>query len=126
MEYRLEVEEYKNQTMLHVYISGPMTEMERVKMGKDSIRTCRENNINKLIFDVREADLSYSLIDSHQAVLNLSELGITKTDYAVVIYSDNNKGQLEHAKNVAYNRGVFNINFFQDLEEGMAWLAGRG
>jgi len=126
MKYRLEIEEYESQKMLHVYMSGPMTEKERVNMGKDSTRICRENNITRLIFDVREAELSYSLVDSHQAVLNLSELGMTKSDYAAVIYSDNNKEQLEHAKNVAYNRGVFNINFFQNLEEGMAWLASRG
>jgi len=126
MEYRIEIEKYKNQKILHVYMSGPMTEKERVNMGKDSTRICRENSINKLIFDVREADLNYSLVDSHQAVLNLSELGITKTDYAAVIYSDNNKEQLEHARNVAYNRGVLNINFFQNLEEGIQWLASRG
>ena len=125
MEYRLEIEEYESRKILHVYMSGAMTDKERVNMGKESTRKCRENNINKLIFDIREADLSYALVDSHRAVLNLSELGMTKNDFAAVIYS-HNKEQLEHARNVAYNRGVFNINFFQNLEEGIAWLTSRG
>lgn len=62
MEYRLELEEYEGQKMLHVYMSGPMQEKECVNMCKDSTGTGRENNINMLFFDVREADLSHPLI----------------------------------------------------------------
>lgn len=41
-----------------------------------------------------------------------------RNDYAAVIYSDTNKEQLEHAKNIANNKGVFNIKFFKTLKKG--------
>ena len=125
MEHRIEIEEHANQKMAHVYISGTLSETEREHIGVETMRKCRENNINKVIFDVREADLGYSLIVSHQAVLRLSDLGVTKDDFGAVIYS-HNKEQLEHANTVAQNHGVFNARFFQNIDEGIEWLASKG
>jgi len=125
MEYRIEIEEHATQKMIHVYMSGTMSNTERVSMGRESTRKGRENNITKFIFDIREAELGYSLIGSHQAVLNLSELGISKDDYIAIIYF-HNKEQLDHAKTVVLNRGILNINFFQNIDEGIKWLASKG
>ena len=125
MENRIEIEVYATQKMIHVYILGTLAETERISIGKDIALKCKDNNINKVIFDIREAELGYSLIGSHLAVLSLSDLGMTKNDYAAVIYS-RNKEQMEHAKTVAQNHGVLNVNFFQNIDEGIEWLASKG
>ena len=125
MEYHAEIEKYANHKMIHVYISGTMSNEERINMGRESTRRGKENNITKYIFDIRAAKLRYSLIDSHQAVLNLPELGITKDDFVTVIYLQNQE-QLEHARTASLNRCIGNINFFKNLEEGVEWLASRG
>lgn len=125
MKRQFKIERYMDQEMIHVYMSGRMTEEERLDMGKASTQLGREKQITKFIFDLRSAILEYSLINSHRAVLNLPELGITPQDYIAVIYQ-NNQQQLEHAKTVAANRGIIHIGFFKDLDEGIAWLASRG
>ncbi|MCA9916694.1 MAG: hypothetical protein KC445_02030 [Anaerolineales bacterium] len=125
MKRQFKIERYMDQEMIHVYMSGRMTEEERLDMGKASTQLGREKQITKFIFDLRSAILEYSLINSHRAVLNLPELGITPQDYIAVIYQ-NNQQQLEHAKTVAANRGIIHIGFFKDVDEGIAWLASRG
>lgn len=125
MKYRIEMEEYATQKMIHVYISGTVSEAERISIGVETMHKCKENNINKVIFDIREAELGYSLIGSHLAVLSLSDLGVTKDDYGAVIYLHNQE-QLEHAKTVAQNHGILNVGFFQNIEEGIEWLASKG
>ena len=124
MEHRIEIEEHVSQRMAHVYILGTLSEAERVHIGTEIAHLCKENNINKVIFDVREAKLGYSLIRSHQAILTLSDLGMLKSDYGAVIYF-HNKEQFEHAKTVAVNRGIHNVGFFQNIDEGIEWLAGK-
>ena len=125
MEYHIEIEEHATQKMIHVYMSGIMSETERINMGRESIRKGKENNIFKYIFDIRAAKLGYPLIGSHKAVLNLPELGVTRDDFIVVIYFHNQE-QLEHAKIVVLNRGIHNINFFKNIEDGIEWLSSKG
>ena len=125
MENRIEIEEYATQKMIHAYVSGTLTEPERISLGKEIVVKFKDNNINKVIFDLREAELGYSLIGSHLAILSLSDLGMTKDDYGAVIYS-HDKEQMEHAENVAHNHNIFNVRFFQNINEGIEWLASKG
>jgi hypothetical protein len=85
----------------------------------------RANQLSKVIWDIREAKLDYALIYSHQAVLNLAALGVQPGDYVAVIYFYNQE-QHQHAKNVAFNRGILNIDYFLNLEDGIQWLIGKG
>ena len=124
MEYKIGIEEYATQKMIHVYLSGTLSESERLNIGVEIGRMCKENSINKAIFDIREAELGYSLMGSIQAVLGLSDLGMSENDYGAVIYS-HNKDQLEYINDFARKRGIINVGFFQDIERGIAWLVSR-
>lgn len=124
MEYRIEIETHADQKIIHTTIAGVMSEKERDRVGVETIRKLRDNNISKVIWDLREAELDYSLIQSHMVVLNLPALGVKKEDYVAVIYFHNQE-QHEHAQTVALNRSIFNLKYFQSFEDGLAWLIAR-
>lgn len=124
MKYRIEFEEYASQKMAHTYVSGLMTEEERNMAAIETVCQMRENTVHKVIWDIRETELDYSLIGSHEVVLNLAALGVTNDDSIAVIYSHNPE-QHKHAKNVAYNRGINNIQYFMVLQDGIDWLIAR-
>jgi len=46
-------------------------------------------------------------------VLNLAALGVRKKDYVAVIYF-HDREQHQHAQNVAFNRGMINLNYFRN------------
>ena len=124
MEYKIEIEEHAGQRMIHTRITGTLSDKDRNRIGLETVGFMRDNNISKVIWDIREAPLDYALIYSHLAVLNLAALGVRKGDYVAVIYF-HNKEHHQHAQNVAFNRGVINVNYFQNIEEGIQWLTDR-
>ena len=124
MEYRIEVEEHAGQKMVHTYIKGLLSEKDRNRIGAEAIQTMSDNNITKSIWDVREAELAYPLIKVHMAVVNVDVFQFKEGNYVAIIYH-HNKTEFEHAKNAAYNRNIFNIAYFESIEEGIAWLAGK-
>ncbi len=85
----------------------------------------KEDKISRAIWDIREAPLEYGLVDSHLVATNLPALGVTREDYIAVIYT-HDKEQHEHARIAAHNRGIFNIEYFTDADEGIRWLVGKG
>ena len=125
MEYRIEIEEHATQKIIHTSITGTLSEKDRNDIGIETVRRMRASNISKVIWDIREAELDYPLIYSHLVVLNLAALGMQTGDYVAVIYFHNQE-QHQHAKNVAFNRGVINLNYFQNIDDGIHWLTGKG
>ncbi len=125
MEYRIEIEEYAGRKVIHVYISGIMSKAERNRAALEAIRQAGENKITRGIWDTRDAKAGYSLIGTHELIVNLADLGIPVGTYIAVIYV-NDIDQVEHAKTVAHNRGITNIGYFQDFEEGVNWLVSKG
>ncbi len=125
MEYRIEIEEYAGQKVIHAYISGIMSKTERNRVAGETIRKAVENKVTRAIWDTREAKASYSLISTHELIVNISQLGIPDGTFIAVIYT-NDKDQVEHARTVAHNRGITNIGYFLDLDEGVNWLISRG
>ena len=125
MEYKIEIEEYATQKMIHTTITGLMSVAERNRVGIETVQKMRDNDVSKVIWDIREATLDYSLIDSHLVVLNVAALGIKNKDCVAVIYF-HNKEQHEHAKTVANNRVVSNLDYFQNIDDGINWLISKG
>lgn len=125
MEYKIEIEEHATQKMIHTSIVGTLSEKARNRIGIETVHIMRANQLSKVIWDIREAKLDYALIYSHQAVLNLAALGVQPGDYVAVIYFYNQE-QHQHAKNVAFNRGILNIDYFLNLEDGIQWLMDKG
>jgi hypothetical protein len=121
MEYHIEIEEYDNKGCVHTFVDGLMSETDRNKSALETVQIMRRNNIKKAIWDLRNAELDYSLIGSHLVVLNLSALGVKDDDKIAVIYHQN-KEQHEHAKIAAHNRGIINIDYFQNIEDAIKWL----
>jgi hypothetical protein len=116
--------EHAGQKMVHTYIKGELTESDRNRIGAEAIQMLREHHLIRSIWDVREAVLAYSLTSVHLAASNVDSFGFQKGTYAAVIYQ-NNELEFEHAANVVHNRGIKNVAYFQDLEEGIQWLADR-
>lgn len=125
MEYTIEIETFAAQKVIHTTITGTMSETERNRIGVETVRKMRENNITKALWDIREAKLSYSLIHSHLVVLNLEALGVTREDYVAVVYF-HNREQHEHARTVAHNRTIINLDYFLSIQDAIDWLTSRG
>lgn len=124
MKYRIMVEDHASQMMIHTVMSGVMSIEERNSAAVETVHVMRENNLHKVIWDIRDAELDYSLVHSHTVVLNLAALGLKSEDSVAVIYF-HNKEQHEHARLAAHNRAIYNLDYFQSFEEGIRWLAGR-
>jgi hypothetical protein len=87
-------------------MTGSISEEDRNKVGIETFHKMRENDIAKVIWDIRETELHYSLISVHLVVEDSrttddsSLIRIRKNDYFAVIYP-HNKDLLEHANTVA-------------------------
>jgi hypothetical protein len=124
MEYKIVIEEHAGQKMVHTYISGELFEQERDRIGAETIQTLADTHINKSIWDVREAKLKYSLTKIHMSVVNAKANGLKDGNYVALIYQ-NNKREYEHAKIVTYSIRLKNLDYFQNIEEGIGWLASK-
>ena len=124
MEYRIVIEEHAGQKMLHTYIAGELYEKERDRISMETIQKLGDSRVHKTIWDVREAQLKYSLAKIHMSVVNAESTGLKPQNYVAVIYK-NNKREYEHAKLVTYSRSMNNLEYFQNINEGIDWLASR-
>jgi hypothetical protein len=121
MEHRIDIEEHASQQVVHAWLKGPLSEDDRNRVGAEAIAAMRASGASRILWDIREAVLTYPLIGSHKAVLSLEALGLTDDDRLAVIYHLD-KRQHEHAKLVAQNRGIFNVGYFESPDDGIAWL----
>lgn len=124
MEYKIVIEEHAGQRMLHTYIMGELYEKDRDRISVETIQTLCDCQVNKTIWDVREARLKYSLTKIHMSVMNAEATGLKPQNYVAVIYK-NNKREYEHAKLVTQSRSMNNLEYFQNFDEAIDWLAGR-
>ena len=125
MEYHIEIEEYSSQKVIHTMITGVLSESDRNRIAIETSREMKERGISKAIWDIRDAKVSYSLIDSHEVALNLPALGLTPGDSVAVVYF-HDREQHEHAKMAAHNRGTDNIDYFLEMPAAIEWLISRG
>jgi hypothetical protein len=124
MEYKIVIEEHAGQKMLHTYIMGELYERERDQISIKTIQRLSESNVHKTIWDVREARLKYSLTKIHMSVMNAEATGLKPENYVAVIYK-NNKREYEHARLVTQSRSMNNLEYFQNIAEGIDWLVSR-
>lgn len=125
MEYKIVVEDYAGQKMIHTYIYGTLTPEDRDHIGAETVQKLKDNHITKCIWDVREAELSYSIFEVHQSVLKAEgDFYAGKTNNVAIIYRQNRR-EFEHAKTAAYNRHLSHLDFFQDINEGIHWLTNK-
>ena len=111
--------------MIHTIVTGDLSESDRNRIAIETSRVMKERGLSKAIWDIRDAKVSYSLIGSHEVVLNLAALGMTRSDYVAVVYF-HDREQHEHAKIAAHNRGVYNIDYFLEMPAAIEWLISRG
>jgi hypothetical protein len=124
MEYKIVIEEHAGQKILHTYIMGDLYEKERDQISMETIQKLNDSKIHKSIWDVREARLKYSLTKIHMSVVNAEAAGLRPENCVAVIYQ-NNKREYEHAKLVTQSRSMNNLEYFQNFDEAIHWLAGR-
>jgi len=121
MEYVLIIEEYFSQKQLHAVLTGELDEKTRNEIILEGIQIMRAENIPNVLFDIRNANVVYSLIGSHSIIEQIHLYGFQNTDHCAVIYT-NNENQHIHADNVAFNKNI-HIKYFKDnLEEAQEWL----
>ncbi len=121
MDYRIEIEEFAAQRIVHTSIKGVMSESERNRIAVETTGIMKENQLSKILWDIRETQLDYSLIGSHTVIMNLEALGLKRDNFVAVIYFHNQE-QHEHAKITARNRGILNIGYFMNILDGIQWL----
>ncbi len=121
MERHLIIEEYFSQKQIHAIVTGPMDEKSRDNLIKETVAFARKEGISRVIWDVRDTQLEYSLTGSHLVITKLKEMGLTYTDHLAVVYR-NNRLQHEHGGNVASNRYINVMYFYDDIEAARKWL----
>ena len=57
MECKIEIEEHATQKMIHTTITGLMSVAERNRVGIETVQKMRDNDVSKVIWDIREAEL---------------------------------------------------------------------
>lgn len=122
MEHRIEIERHGTQVVVHTYLVGVMSANERDAVAHETMSVLRAAGLHKIMWDIRQAPVDYSLIKSHVAVTDMPDMGVTAEDRVAVIYAQD-KEQHEHAKTVALNRGFTFVSYFEDEDEALAWLA---
>ncbi len=122
MNCRVTVETFSSCTVVHSALEGVLTESLRASVAQETLTLARENQITKVIWDIREATLDYSLIRSHAFALDIKSVGVTPSDSVAVVYR-NNPEQHEHSSLVLANRGITNVRYFTDIEEAVDWLS---
>ncbi len=122
MNYRVTVETFSSCKVVHSVFEGTLTESLRAAVALETLNLARENQITKVIWDIREASLDYSLIRSHAFALDIKAVGITPSDSVAVVYR-NNAEQHEHSSLVLATRGITNVRYFTDFEEAVDWLS---
>jgi hypothetical protein len=121
LQYTIQPFEHNGVSYIHAKLQGILSDESRNRVAVETIQEMRKHNINRVLWDVRQAKLDYSLVKSHMVILNLPKLGIQFTDYIAVLYfydAENHK----HAQIVAKNRGLVNIEYFTELDAAIEWL----
>jgi hypothetical protein len=121
MEYKLIIEEYQGQKQIHAIVTGSMDEQSRDNAIRETVAFARKECIQRVIWDVRDTKLEYSLTGSHIVMEKLKEFGLTYTDRLAIVYK-NDRLQHEHGANVAYNRYNNVTVIYDDLEAAREWL----
>ena len=91
MDYRIELEEFASDRIVHTSVSGLMSDKDRDRVALETIRTMREHGVSRAIWDIREAELDYSLLGSHLVVTNLAALGVNEADRIAVVYAEESR-----------------------------------
>jgi hypothetical protein len=121
MEYKLIIEEYQGQKQIHAIVTGSMDEQSRNNAIRDTVAFVRKENIPRLIWDVRDTHLEYSLTGSHIIITQLKDFGLTFTDHLAIVYK-NDKEQHQHGVTAALNRYNNVMGFYDDIEAARKWL----
>jgi hypothetical protein len=125
MEYRIEIEEHAGQKMLHTSIRGELSEAERDRIGVEAFEMMNTNNISKSIWDVRESILKTSLTKVHMDALSFESFSLAKGKYVAIIYK-NNEREFLHAQSLSHSVEIDNVEYFQDIDQGIQWLMSKG
>jgi hypothetical protein len=121
LKYTIQLSEHNGVKYVHAKLLGKLSDESRNRVAVEAIQEMRKNNVNRVLWDVSEAELDYSLVKSHMVILNLPKLGIKITDYIAVLYFHNAEHHM-HAQKVAQNRGIVNIDYFTEPDAAIEWL----
>jgi hypothetical protein len=121
LQYNIQLSEHNGVKYVHAQMRGILSDEARNRIAVETIQEMRKHNVNRVLWDVSEAELDYSLVKSHMVIVNLAKLGIKMTDYIAVTYFYNEKHH-KHAHTVAQNRGIKNIEYFTDRKAAIEWL----
>jgi hypothetical protein len=124
VEYRIVIEKHADQRMVHTYITGDLYVGARDRISVETIQLLNDEDIHKTIWDMREATLKYSLTRIHESVVNAKTAGLKDENYVALIYR-NNQREYEHAKNVTEILKLTNLNYFQNIDQGIEWLINK-
>jgi hypothetical protein len=119
------MEEHAGQRMIHTYMKGLLSIEDRDRIGTETTQKLREAGLTKCIWDVREAELGYSLAEIHQSILRARDDFRERENDRVALIYQNNQLEFEHARIATYNRAIPNVDFFQAIEDGIRWLTDK-
>ena len=121
METRVEIIDNQKTSYILITVIGELQARQTTELAMEAIRIKKETGINRALWDLRKTELKDSFLDSHNFMIGLKTLGVDYSDSIAVVYRQNTI-QHEHAENVAYNRGFYNIKYFKDYESALKWL----
>ena len=98
--------------------SGPTTVQDRVRNRKKTVQFSQENNINKILVDMRGQTSLSNAVDIHDFGETMPE---TTRGFQIAIVCTPGDTDAQFIETVAKNRGAF-IKLFHSFDKALDWL----
>jgi len=84
----------------------------------------RENGCRRVLFDLRNATIRGSTMDTLEVVVKPEEHGFDRSLSVAAVYADDLHAH-RFLETVGFNQGALGFRVFDDMEEAREWLAGE-
>jgi len=113
--------------ILVVTLTGEMTDAENCEARRACAELCRQQDVSRMLIDLRGAVIRSSLLDTYLFVTSLAEGFPPDTLYAVLFSPEtHDPDRARFSEDVAAKRGI-RVKMFTREDEAREWLRrGRG
>ena len=121
MKFDTKFDNKKN--IVYVNIEGDLNSRESTEDLASISKFGKDNNCKKFLFDLTNAVLKDTKLDSLNFAINLDNYGFESTDKGALVYSrDQDADVYKFGEKVNADREWNNMKYFKSFEEAEKWL----